>query len=120
MTEQASVTELLSNAYECLKRVDLGGATESLDQALARDFESPEVLWSLKCANFWAERLSRLEAMANPFERGEYAIAQWKAFAAFAAKLGGDFEPALFAFRRFAFSLALRGFESLPAEEKES
>jgi tetratricopeptide (TPR) repeat protein len=84
------------------------------------DFECPEVLWSLKCANFWADRLSRLDSMPNPFERGEYVIAQWKAFACFASKLEGEFEPALFAFRRFAFSLALSHYSALPPEEKES
>jgi tetratricopeptide (TPR) repeat protein len=120
MTEQESVTVLLSNAYESLKCVDLRGATDSLERALAVDFESPEVLWSLKCANFWAERLARLEAMPNPFERGEYSIEQWKSFASFASKLGGDFEPALFAYKSFAFSLALAHYAALPPDEKES
>jgi tetratricopeptide (TPR) repeat protein len=120
MIEQESVTVLLSNAYESLKCVDLRGATDSLERALAVDFESLEVLWSLKCANFWSERLSRLDALPNPFERGEYAILQWKSFAGFASKLTGDFEPALFAFKRFAFSLALAQYDALPPDEKES
>jgi tetratricopeptide (TPR) repeat protein len=120
MVEEQSVTVLLSNAYEKLKCVDLRAATELLERALAVDFESPEVLWSLKCANFWAERSNRLEALPNPFERGEFAVAQWKAFASFVAKLEGDFEPALFSFKRFAFSLALSQYEALAPEEKES
>jgi tetratricopeptide (TPR) repeat protein len=120
MTDQESVAVLLSSAYEFLKSVDLSGAVEKLEGALAVDFECPEVLWSLKCANFWADRLSRLDSMPNPFERGEYVIAQWKAFAGFASKLEGEFEPALFAFRRFAFSLALSHYSALPPEEKES
>jgi len=120
MTEKENVAVLLSNAYESLKCVDLRGATQSLERALEIDFESPEILWSLKCAGFWAERLARLEAMPNPFERGEYALSQWKSFASFASKLEGDFEPALFAFRRFAFSLALAQYSALPPDEKES
>ena len=120
MTEQESVAVLLSNAYESLKCIDLRGATDSLERALAVDFESLEVLWSLKCANFWSERISRFDAMPNPFERGEYAIAQWRSFSSFASKLDGDFEPALFAFKRFAFSLALAQYSALPPDEKES
>jgi tetratricopeptide (TPR) repeat protein len=120
MVEQENVTALLSNAYENLRCVDLLGATGLLERALGVDFESPEVLWALKCANFWSERVLRLEAMPNPFERGEYAISQWKSFAAFASKLGGDFEPALFAYKRFAFSLALEQYSALPADEKEA
>jgi tetratricopeptide (TPR) repeat protein len=120
MVEQESVTALLSNAYESLRCVDLCGATASLEKALGMDFESPEVLWSLKCANFWSERISRVEALPNPFERGEYALSQCKSFVSFASKLDGEFERALFAFKRYAFSLALAQYEGLPAEEKES
>ena len=120
MIEQESVTVFLSNAYECLRCVDLRGATDLLEHALSVDFESLEVLWSLKCANFWFERLSRIELMPNPFERGEYAIEQWKSFAGFTSKLEGNFEPALFAFKRFAFSLALAQYAALPPDEKES
>jgi hypothetical protein len=120
MVEQESVTALLSHAYESLRCVDLRGATDSFERALGLDFESSEVLWALKCSNFWSERLGRLEALPNPFERGEYALSQWKSFASFAAKLDGDFERAHFAFKRFAFSLALAQYSSLPTEEKES
>jgi tetratricopeptide (TPR) repeat protein len=120
MIEQESLTALLSNAYESLKCVDLHGATDCIERALSLDFESSEVLWSLKCANFWSERLARLGSLPNPFERGEYVLSQWKAFASFASKLVGDFERALFAYKSFAFSLALGQYSALPPEEKES
>jgi len=120
MAEQERVNVLLSNAYESLKCVDLRGATDCFELALSLDFEAPEVLWSLKCANFWSERLVRLETLPNPFERGEYVLAQWKAYSAFASKLACDFERALFAFKSFAFSLALGQYSALPPEEEES
>ncbi len=120
MAEQETINVLLSNAYESLRCVDLPGATEFLDRALTVDFEHPEVLWSLKCANFWSDKTAKLATMPNPFERGEYAVAQWKAFATFSELLGGDFDRARYAFKRYAFSLALAQFRSLPPEEKES
>jgi tetratricopeptide (TPR) repeat protein len=120
MAEQESVNVLLSNAYESLKCVDLRAATELLDRALSVDFEHAEVLWSLKCANFWSERLGRLESMGNPFERGEYVIAQWKAFSAFASKLDGRFDRARYSFKGYAFSLALASFRELSTSEEES
>jgi hypothetical protein len=120
MAEQENVTELLSSAYEKLRCIDLRAATDCLEKALSLDFESPEVLWALKCANFWAERSARVELMPNPFERGEYAIAQWKSFASFTAKLGGDFERGLFAFKSYAFSLALAHYDALPQDEKDA
>jgi len=120
MAEQETVSVIVSNAYESLRCVDLAAAIELLDRALAADYEHPEVLYALKCANFWSERLGRLDSMSNPFERGEYVMGQWKAFSAFSAKLAGDFEPARYAFKRFAFSLALQYYKALPPEENES
>lgn len=120
MADQENVPVLLSNAYESLRSVDLAAATDFLDRALASDYEHPEVLYSLKCSNFWNERLARLSAMPNPFERGEFVIGQWKSFASFQAKLDGDFERARYAYKRFAFSLALEQYKALPPEENES
>lgn len=108
------------NAYECLRSVDLAAATEFLERALALDFEDEELLYALKCARFWEERLPRMEAVRNPFERGEFTISQWKAFSSFAGKLKGDFERARYAFKRYAFTLALGQYRSLPAEEREA
>ncbi len=120
MADQESVAALLSNAYESLRGVDLAGATGLLESALGVDFEQPEVLWSLKCANFWAERTARLGSMPNPFERGEYVVAQWKSFASFSAKLGPSFERGYYAFKRFAFALAIEQYGALPQEEQSS
>jgi tetratricopeptide (TPR) repeat protein len=120
MAEQESVSVLLSNAYESLRSVDLAAATEILDRALSADYEDPEVLYALKCVNFWNERLARLPAMQNPFERGEFVMGQWKTYASFSGKLAGDFERARYAFKRFAFSMALEQYRALPPEENES
>jgi len=120
MVDQVSASSVLSNAYESLRSVDLSAAAEMLDRALEIDFEDPEVLFALKCVEFWNDRTARLEILPNPFERGEYAVAQWKSFSSFASKLGGDFERARYAFKRFAFSLALAQYRSLPPEEREA
>ncbi len=120
MADKESVSVLLSNAYESLRSVDLVAATELLDRALSADYEHPEVLYALKCVNFWNERLARLGSMQNPFERGEFVLGQWKTYASFSGKLEGDFERARYAFKRFAFSLALEQYRALPPEENES
>jgi tetratricopeptide (TPR) repeat protein len=120
MAEQDSVNVLLSSAYDSLTCVDLRAASEFLDKALVEDFEHPEVLWSLKCANFWSERLERLESLQNAFERGEYILAQWKAFLAFSAKLGVPYDRSRDAFKSFAFALALSQYREMAADGGES
>jgi tetratricopeptide (TPR) repeat protein len=118
MVDKDSVPTLLSNAYETLRSVDLVAATGLLDSALALDYEDPEVLFALKCAGYWTEGLERLTGIANPFERGEYILALWKTFSGFQNRLAGDFERARYAFKRFAFSMALEQYRALPPDER--
>lgn len=107
-----SATNLLQEAYEHLKAADLTGAAERLEAALAADFDREETVFSLACARWWSERLARLDAARTPYEQGDLVLAQWKAFKAFQRRWNEDFAPARYAFKRFAFGLALSRFES--------
>ena len=120
MTEKASASELLSQAYELLREADLPGASALLDDALAADFESGEVLFSLACAAWWKERLVRLGGCVSPFERGEQLLSQWKGFLAFQGRSPEDHGSARYAFKQFVFVTALREFRALGAEDAES
>jgi tetratricopeptide (TPR) repeat protein len=83
------------------------------------DFEHPETLFALKCSGFWKERNPRIRSFQSPVERGDYILSQWKSFAAFLSRLGGDFERTRYAFRRYVFGLALREYLSVPEEDRE-
>ncbi|MGB4571535.1 MAG: hypothetical protein WBH97_01800 [Rectinemataceae bacterium] len=120
MGDQEHVSALLSNAYESLRNVDLDAACGFLDKALEIDFECPEVLYALKCARFWQDRAGRIAAVKDPFERGDFAVAQWKAFTAFLGRLSGEFEAAKYAFKRYLFALALESYLAVTDEEKTS
>ncbi|MEI6874920.1 MAG: hypothetical protein WCL50_07300, partial [Spirochaetota bacterium] len=120
MVDNDSVPTLLSNAYETLRSVDLASASVTLEQALSVDYENEEVLFALKCARYWSEGLSKLEAITNPFERGELILGLWKTFLVFQSRLRGDFEPARYAFKHFCFSMALSEYKALPADESDN
>lgn len=120
MGDQERVSALLSNAYESLRNVDLESASGFLDRALALDFEHPEVLYSLKCARFWQDKMRKVAAIADPMERGDAATAQWKSFDAFRARISGDCEAARYAFKRFLFGYALESYLLVPDDMKES
>ncbi|HSV56175.1 MAG TPA: hypothetical protein VLH39_03595 [Magnetospirillaceae bacterium] len=120
MTEKGCATELLSLAYGRLREADLDGASALLDDALSADFDSAEVLFALACAAWWKERLARLPGGTSAFERGEHALSQWKSFIAFQNRTPGDFEAARYAFKQFAFGIALRDFHAVSAEDAET
>ncbi|HNX72698.1 MAG TPA: tetratricopeptide repeat protein [Spirochaetales bacterium] len=119
MDNRDRVSSLLEQGYECLKNVDLGNASRFFDEALHMDFDDSEVLFALKCSEFWAECLESLKKIDPPLQRGDFVLAQWKSFCTFLVRIGGDFERAKYAFRRFAFGMALDFFLSIPDEQKK-
>ena len=60
MNTETSVQGLIQKAYDNLKASDAASATKLLEEALAIDFEHPEVVYALKCINWWFERIKRL------------------------------------------------------------
>jgi tetratricopeptide (TPR) repeat protein len=120
MTEQGSVCDFLSQAYTRLRDADLAGASSCLDSALTVDFDNTEVLFAMACAAWWKEKLVRIAGCTSPFERGEYALSQWKGFLVFQNRSAEAFEAARYAFKQFVFVSALREFQSLSAEESEA
>jgi tetratricopeptide (TPR) repeat protein len=117
MVQSPGVATLLSEAYKLLVSLDLVSAQTSLEKALAIDFDDPELLFSMKCARWWADSMEKALAIADSFEAGEYAIARWKAFRNFIAKLEPIPDRALAAFKHFAYGWALARYRSITSED---
>ena len=60
------VEELIRKAYESLKNGEAASALSFLKEALETDFEHPEVLYALKCLNWWLEKIKRLDGFPDP------------------------------------------------------
>ncbi len=103
----------LLQAYEHLKSGNLESARTDLEEALQFDLENQEILYTLKCINFWEDRLRRALTSASAFEIGESIISQWKQFIPFLDKMGRDYERSLYAIKHGVFSLALRYYQTL-------
>jgi len=78
----------LAGAYDDFRKGNLEDGLHKLDFALSVDFDNPEVISSLKCSNYWRDRFATSEEMSSPFEKAEYLFNQWKAFPAFAERVG--------------------------------
>jgi len=111
---------MIKRAYDFLKNEDLAAAQESLDSALRMDFDNQEVIFAQKCAGFWLDRVLRAQSMQNQFERGEYLLSQWKSFAGYLKRLDEDYADAVYAFRQYIFSFALRSFQSIASAAAEA
>ena len=111
---------LLERAYDAIRNYDLDDAIARLEQALAIDFDNPEVLASLKYVNFWGERDRQIAGISHDFERGQYLLDQWPIFDTFVRRIGEPCEPCLHALRRYVFGRALEAFGKLFIESDQT
>jgi tetratricopeptide (TPR) repeat protein len=118
--EHSGASEMIRRAYDFLKREDLVSAQDSLDAALRDDFDNAEVMFAQKCSGFWFERNIRAQAIQNSYERGEFLLSQWKSFSLFLKRLGEQHADAVYAFRQFVFSFALKSFLSIENDSADS
>ena len=78
MVNQDRVPSLLALGYECLKNADLGNASRFFDEALHEAFDDAEVLFSMKCAQFWRECVDEASRLEAPLRKGDQIVARWK------------------------------------------
>jgi tetratricopeptide (TPR) repeat protein len=116
MNAEPSVQGLIQKAYDNLNASDASQAQWALEEALKIDFEHPEVVYALKCLNWWLERIKRLGDFQDPYDKGGFILSQWKSYYSFLDRIGGEnagYDPCRYAVRRFVFSSALRFFEDV-------
>ena len=109
--------ELLHKAYDALKEGEIDSAESFLRMALEIDFEHQGVLYTLKCLNWWLEKIKLLENYRDAYEKGLFILSQWKSYYGFLDRIGEiqlvdkeTCDSCQYALRRFVFSKALDYF----------
>jgi tetratricopeptide (TPR) repeat protein len=117
MEAETNVQGLIQKAYENLKSSDAASALSALEEALKLDFENSEVVYALKCLQWWQERIKRLEDLSDSYDKGGFILSQWKPFYGFLDRIGDRdnprHDPCLYAVKRFVFSTALHSFQDI-------
>jgi tetratricopeptide (TPR) repeat protein len=105
-----NIEHLLGEAYASVKTGAFTDAMDRLEQALSLDFETPEIVSSMKSVGFWKERKETLAGIRDAFDRGEFLLGQWKVFLSFCSRIGPVSERCLYALRQFVFGEALASY----------
>jgi hypothetical protein len=113
MNSETSVEGLIQKAYDSLKASNAVLAHEALMEALRLDYENPEVMYALKCLNWWLDRMKKLDDFHNVYDKGLFIISQWKSYYGFLERIGEEYDPCQYAVRRFVFTRALAFFEEM-------
>ncbi|MDR0410477.1 MAG: hypothetical protein LBH75_00685 [Treponema sp.] len=107
----SSIERLIQEAYDSLKASDMMSALETLEEALKIDYEHIEVVYALKCLNWWQERMKQLTELSEVQEKGNFILSLWKPFYMFMDRIGAGYERCLYALRRYVFATALKFFK---------
>ena len=101
-----------------LEKADLVNAQKDLKQLYEHELGCEEVIYTDRCCTFWGESMVRLNAISNPYEKGQRLIAEWKSLTEFLSREKYVSEPARFSVQRGYFSSALE-FYIRQMEEKD-
>jgi len=116
----------LLQAYEFLKNGDTFRAKTLIEDALANDLDNKEIVFALRCVNFWVDKMlagglaatseSGIYAAlavgegSRPEDKGDFLIHYWKRFLPFVKDDADAFERCITAVRTGVFSQALDAF----------
>ena len=111
----------LKDAYSLIEECKFQQAFEILNRALTADLENDNLVYAIKCCNFWQKVMDKLTELGY-FERGEYLLSEWKRF--YQSEQSENFiedeqKKIFYAFRKGVFSLALE-FYLKANDEKDS
>lgn len=109
----------LVQAKELLKKGDAEIARKVLEETLSKDLQNLEIIFTLKCATYWSQRLPRILDLPTAFERAESLVSQWKQFTDF---LGNSpcYEQSVYAVKFGIFNLALENYQQLFNENNKA
>ena len=120
VVSEENIQELLNHAYDAIRNHELEAAAESIERALALDFDDNEVVTALKYVNFWRDRGQAVREIATGFEQAEYLVSQWRLFNHFVERVGQASEQCLYAIRQHVFDSALNRYRQLLDESFEA
>jgi tetratricopeptide (TPR) repeat protein len=104
----------LSQVYKFLEAGNPGSAKQMVENALSEDLEDEEVIFALRCVNFWIGKIpvpDGIDDLDAYFDAGESLIYQWKQFVSFAGEKQKKYERIMSATCRGVFSVALDCYE---------
>lgn len=104
------VGSLIETSYRLFQSGDFSQAIEILEEALSIDFDNSEVVFALKCGNFWKERTAENREQDDCSTQGECLLKNWKKFCIFLERFEEPFENCLYPLRHWIFTTALAFF----------
>lgn len=108
----------LAQAFELMKNGSPAAAITILEDALTHDLENAEIVFALKCANYWRFPLENIMKLSSPYEIGESLIHQWKSFSVYIGDKQN--ERTVYAIKGGIFKLAVEEYHKVIPDGTEA
>ena len=109
----------LAAAFNSLREGNPRKAKAVLEHTLSNDLENKEVIFALKCANYWYGIIESTDSMQDAYQRAELLLTQWKHFSAY-IRQADVFERALYAVKKGVCEAALKNYRSMLNEKNNT
>ena len=70
----------IETAYRLFQSGDFSQSIEVLEEWLALDFDNDEVVFALKCGNYWSDKAAGSDGNGDGVNQGECLLKNWKRF----------------------------------------
>ena len=117
---QTEKSETLITAYECFSRGKPSDAKTLIEVELHRTLDNKEVIFSLKCANYWIEVFNRSTLISDRFQTGELLLIEWRRFVTFIGESEKTYPQVVFAIKKGIFSIAIENYQSVINQKERS
>ena len=107
------VSKILTQVLSQFGEGNFSSAEAELEQALAVDYEHPDVLCAMRCAAYWKDRSLRFGQIDDLYESAEFLLKEWRLFVSFIQQKDHEYEQGLHALRQWVFGTALKNYKSL-------
>lgn len=97
----------IETAYRLFQTGDFSQSIKILEEALALDFDNDEVVFALKCGNYWRDKITGSDGNGDCGNQGLCLLKNWKRFLIFLERYEESYENCLYPIRQFVFSTAL-------------
>ncbi|MGI5174050.1 hypothetical protein H0R92_10705 [Treponema sp. OMZ 840] len=110
----------LAAAFNSLKEGNPRKAKAVLEHTLSNDLENKEVLFALKCVNFWCDIIESVQELPDAYRRAELLLDQWKRFTVFIRESDRLYEQALYTVKKAVCTSALENYCSMLNEKNKT
>ncbi|MBN1648983.1 MAG: tetratricopeptide repeat protein [Spirochaetales bacterium] len=107
------VSKILTAVLSLFNEGDFARAEAELEEALAIDYEHPDVLCAMRCAAYWKDRSQSFRQIDDLYESAEFLLKEWRLFVSFIQQKEHQYEQGLHALRQWVFGTALNNYRSL-------